>query len=843
MKKFKLPSLFNTPFIFWSFVFLLYLLLHTPVDSLLLKLSFEVKPNLVSDISFILIIIIYIYSVIYRINENISINPSFIKLIIYPISVWYIVHKLFLKEFFEFNKLSIISLDYFSIFLVVGLGEIIIYYVLKQKNLSPKESKSIFIEDKPWGENSFDNKTGEPDLLDYKNKARVLAEQIIKFYPDKSFTIAITANWGEGKTSFLQMIKSYLKTNSSEIKIVDFSPWKSQNSKQIIIDFFDSISDKLNSFSLLEKKLKSYAKLLANVENRYSGIVSSILSQEESFESYYSQINSLIKTKKIRLVIFIDDIDRLIAREIFEILRLVRNTANFYNTLFIIAFDKKHVIESLDNAKICPNSKLFLEKIFQYEFNLSSSKIDVSTNWLLEKIETEILTDNKKFRFLELKNPVANAKAVPDAFYKLITNLRDAKRLYNSFAFHYTLKENISADYLLIIKLIQLKDDMLYDKLRFYFRNVEENQPDIRRYMLAESKLELSFSKFATEMQVDDTKILRYKKELIEYLFGEFVDKNPYDIIFFGNAYRYFDYPEDKTSIPIEITPEHYESVKDYFEGFSDKSSNQFIKRLNYVAEYVLNQDEYILKPELNFKNYIKLLTYLVGYTVNNLHYEYVEKLLKFNEKQYFQNIENPTDFLKEQLTQFNNYRANYSAGIIQHFLRKYCDNSSLNFILSFVDCQKMAIDNLEYVIANSDDYLEVEYALFACFAEINKENRHVTIMAEAQIKFKEFVEENPKGFIYYLIRPTLADPNGNKNATFMPFVLSIWNNFEEFEQFIESLDENIKRLDLAKKYLAKFNTVQGKEYKDFILEKEDENIFYEGFQAKLQRYPDEDAS
>ena len=67
------------------------------------------------------------------------------------------------------------------------------------------------------------------------------------------------------------------------------------------------------------------------------GVSGAIKARTRSFEDEQKQ----------KIVIIIDDIDRLEGKEIFEVLRIIRNTAKFNNIIYIVAYDKDHVVGQL----------------------------------------------------------------------------------------------------------------------------------------------------------------------------------------------------------------------------------------------------------------------------------------------------------------------------------------------------------------------------------------------------------------------------------------------------------------------------------------------------------------
>ena len=80
----------------------------------------------------------------------------------------------------------------------------------------------------------------------------------------------------------------------------------------------------------------------------------------------YEKIYEILKESKLKILVFIDDIDRLSKEEILEVFRLVRNTADFPYLQFFITYDREYVIKTID----VPNHDKYLQKIFNLEISL-----------------------------------------------------------------------------------------------------------------------------------------------------------------------------------------------------------------------------------------------------------------------------------------------------------------------------------------------------------------------------------------------------------------------------------------------------------------------------------------
>src|SRR5690606_33695923 len=85
-------------------------------------------------------------------------------------------------------------------------------------------------------------------------------------------------------------------------------------------------------------------------------------------ETLKERIGAILKENKSKVVIFIDDIDRLDKVEIHSIFRLVKLTADFLNTTYILSFDEEMVSAAIGERFGAGNQKSgqnFLEKIIQ----------------------------------------------------------------------------------------------------------------------------------------------------------------------------------------------------------------------------------------------------------------------------------------------------------------------------------------------------------------------------------------------------------------------------------------------------------------------------------------------
>jgi predicted KAP-like P-loop ATPase len=242
-------------------------------------------------------------------------------------------------------------------------------------------------------------KSSSQDLFGRKNFSQRIAQIILSRTDKESIVIGIHAPWGEGKTSVLNMIEEEFDKHAprndrallnGNVIVFKFNPWRFPDEHQLLKQYFYSLAEKIDR-SLETKRekvgnlVKRYAALLAPVDAvqyEVEGVsikpktvetaknIGEILS-ESDLNSVKAKLEQLLSESDKRLVIIMDDIDRLDKEEIYAIFRLVKLTADFPSTIYILSCDIDRVAEALDEKYGSKDAgKSFLEKIIQLSLPL-----------------------------------------------------------------------------------------------------------------------------------------------------------------------------------------------------------------------------------------------------------------------------------------------------------------------------------------------------------------------------------------------------------------------------------------------------------------------------------------
>jgi KAP family P-loop domain len=194
--------------------------------------------------------------------------------------------------------------------------------------------------------------------------------QIAKFPSEDSYVFGLNGPWGSGKTSALNLLRNRIRRNK-DLVLVDFDPWYFQSAETITRRFYETIAVAINrEFFLPELKsiVRRYARILAPALKRYG--IESIRPDDATVEEIKAMVEDCIRQTQRKVVIIIDDLERAHGDELLTTFQIVRLSANFKNTLFVLAYDQAQLLPQL--ARLAVPSD-FLGKIVQHPADLPAA--------------------------------------------------------------------------------------------------------------------------------------------------------------------------------------------------------------------------------------------------------------------------------------------------------------------------------------------------------------------------------------------------------------------------------------------------------------------------------------
>ncbi|MBS1549554.1 MAG: AAA family ATPase [Bacteroidetes bacterium] len=487
-------------------------LLQSTFDTIIEKFKLDkVVNSLFFDILVLVTTWIFISIWVNKCSETIPNRNTTLLLLL--VSCFYTYQRFFNNHFYFESFKSIDWLKYFDVIytiLLADLGGYLKYAVTKNPS---KKHSNLLEEDSPIENNEDDELDG------LFSKTVVKIRNIIENNNFKtSYTIGINGEWGSGKSSILSMLKKRLRNHSDKI-IVDFNPWMGFDKKVLVKDFFNSLSESLTENNISNEVSEYTDELINATDNSFLKAVKNIFYKEKSLETLFDKINEKIKQLNKKIIVIVDDIDRLDNEEIFQLLKLIRNTANFNNTYFIMAYDREYVVKSISGINEYSSIE-YLDKIINTELTLpyydKSILKEVFRIKLINKIGEKYI-DKINYSLdegMNSSNIFENDENSSNDFIDWVDNIRQIKKLVNSICINFNEFFNeINFTDLIYIELLKLKYPYLYKSLylkkniifkersgRLYLKELDEKHP-------IETYLERNKTSFETKKSktIDDT--------------------------------------------------------------------------------------------------------------------------------------------------------------------------------------------------------------------------------------------------------------------------------------------------------------------------------------------------
>lgn len=215
------------------------------------------------------------------------------------------------------------------------------------------------------------------DSLDRDIFARAIADQIISSPEGATLRVGVYGGWGEGKSSVLQLIEHHVRAEGHHC--VWLVPWASATRDDLLNTLLDRIADELHlepralwiarHVAKKAKEVRSAAKSAwwASLADTLGGdkteqlLVNYVASQSDAF---IKQVQGVIGTKK--LVVLVDDLDRVRPQLVPEVLLTLRETLEQPNLFYVLALAPDIVEHGLSMVhEGWGGAKQFLEKIVE----------------------------------------------------------------------------------------------------------------------------------------------------------------------------------------------------------------------------------------------------------------------------------------------------------------------------------------------------------------------------------------------------------------------------------------------------------------------------------------------
>lgn len=452
------------------------------------------------------------------------------------------------------------------------------------------------------------------------------------------------------KEKFIKLWKYF--TVKNQLVEIHFSPWNCTSKDQLLEEYLKLLSNQLNFvIPNIAPKLLQYANIVTGID--LCGYLGNFFTKKD-ISTLKNEIEEILYQTDKKIIVVIDDFDRIQGEEIFNLLKLIGIIANFPNIVNIVAYDKKYICDNLNTYFNSNNAEKYIQKIIPFEFPLP--QISHTKMQELFNVEFKEIIDNTIYNELGLNDNFSNTIG------GYLKNIRDLKQLLSAFEFHYkTFKHqgiNINITDLLFITAIKTFNYNLwlsiYNCGKDYFSPNNNIFKDLDRLRSIGNEKEyfdnhLKYNELDSfEKNIICSMIPRIS-EVNEYKTQAILDSNEYTIKRLwhdSNTFNmYFEYNPPKSNIKnilnylkIEnFSCSEFSKLMKTDVDWSDLNdivfASQYIKRLEENIQSILNFLEFILtnKEAYNQFNFIYFQhgnNYILQFITPQKFNELIEKIL-----------------------------------------------------------------------------------------------------------------------------------------------------------------------------------------------------------------------
>lgn len=335
----------------------------------------------------------------------------------------------------------------------------------------------------------IENKT--QDLLFRTHFTKNLTKAIVNWKENESLVVGIYGQWGDGKTSVVNLVKEELDlTFPEKTLLLEFNPWQWSDNEDLFQCFLKELVSLLKSQEKtsenLIKSLKTYSEYLTlgseatskvkSIVDKLSlpaglflGIITVRINEKylvtlfwvalilisitivfdtsawliNFFLKFYSNEPKTLEERKRNLVtelgllektivVIIDDIDRLQSDEIRTLFKFVKANTNFPKITYVTLFQRNIVENALTDSQNKFLGKDYLEKIIHVGFNLPSIPNETIRDILFKKIDVLLI----HFKVDTFNQGRWSELVATEIFSFYFENLRDVNRFISTLTFN-----------------------------------------------------------------------------------------------------------------------------------------------------------------------------------------------------------------------------------------------------------------------------------------------------------------------------------------------------------------------------------------------------------------------
>jgi hypothetical protein len=281
------------------------------------------------------------------------------------------------------------------------------------------------------------------DLLGLREDAERFASRVLNGGASNSLVFGVDAPWGTGKSSFVNLCAEYWRDKCREKVIVyRFDPLRYEDKTNLFEKFVDGFITTVQTHAFmpeLERLAARYTRMLTGKGDfSFWGLKFEAHPTSSSIDETFDELEMALGLLKVKIVVVVDDLDRLNFATVKEILFALKKSFRLSNVSYVLCYDTETIIALDKKTDDAEKVREFLEKFVNVKISLfidtQSLANFVTTNFDLAVKENLLLDPLTRDKLKLIVNEIA-AICVSHDFHhysRLLGDVRKIKRLVNT---------------------------------------------------------------------------------------------------------------------------------------------------------------------------------------------------------------------------------------------------------------------------------------------------------------------------------------------------------------------------------------------------------------------------
>ncbi len=279
----------------------------------------------------------------------------------------------------------------------------------------------------------------DDDLLSNKTQAKSFAETVLASGAHSGLVFGVDGPWGVGKTSFINLAERHWERAADEVIVCRFEPLRYASepdlADRLIRDLSAAIQNKVFAPEF-RPAASRYSRLIkGKADVSFLGFKLSLEPSQESVDELLDDIDEVLRRIGRRVIVVIDDLDRLDAKTVNNVLFATRRTFKLSQATYVLCYDTEVLAGGKEEGS---RAREFLEKFVTVKLSLfvDSSSIQnfLRRNWENRESQLGSVPSDTMVKLGAVLNELAEILSGKSAakYLPLIGDLRKVKRFINA---------------------------------------------------------------------------------------------------------------------------------------------------------------------------------------------------------------------------------------------------------------------------------------------------------------------------------------------------------------------------------------------------------------------------